>query len=67
MEEQNKMENWQKIENLNFTIRQCLWFIADNYKTEKVANNYRLIAEFAKKIEVLATHEAEKEERGEEK
>ena len=64
MEEQNKMENWQKIENLNFTIRQCLWFIADNDKNE---NNYRLIAELAKKIEVLATQEAEKEERGGEK
>lgn len=63
--EQDKMENWQKIENLSFMIRQLLFSIAD--QNGNVANDYRLIAEFAKKIEVRATQEAEQEERGEEK
>lgn len=65
MNEQDKMESWQKIENLSFMIRQILFSIADT--NGNVANDYRLIAEFAKKIEVRATHEAETEERGEEK
>lgn len=65
MNEQDIMENWQKIENLSFMIRQLLFSIADT--NGNVANDYRLIAEFAKKIEVRATQEAEKEERGEEK